>query len=1015
MVKYFIRRPVAVLMIFITLMAAGAVLVWKVPVSLLPHADIPQITIRVNYPNTAASTLEQNVLRPIREGLQNLDRIRSIESQAGNHAGIIQLAFEHNTRMDLAFIEVNEKLDRLAGSFPPDMQRPQVIRTNTSDIPVIRLQVIPRNPGDFMMISALAEKVLKKRLEQLDGVSMVDINGRQQGIITLTPRQDQLMALGLSEDLLAQTVQRANRNLGSLNVRDGQYRYFVRLGNTLTAAEEIGRLPVRLADGTVLPLQRLAVIGFEPEEPSGHHLYNGKESLVITIQKQPGSRMNELVPKIKEAVNVFGTDHPQAAFELTQDQSFLLDAGIDNLYQDILLGGILTIALLFLLLGNWASPLLMSISIPVSMVITFIFFYVFNISFNIISLSGLALGIGMLIDNSIVVINSITRKRQSGMNMEDSCVHGTNEVMAPVISQVLTTVAVYGPLVLLSGIAATLVSDQSIALTISLGVSLLVAFVLVPLLYKLLLKASPRKAGEDTLVYRRIAAAYHRMIDHILGHKRMYMAVIIMMMPAGILIATQLPLSSLPAIEKKESLVKIDWNAPIDARENLTRTRGLQQHIQPACTVTEAETGIQQFLMQQDNSNIQQAQLYFACNTEKGKLRADEMIRTWLRRQYPDASLQIIDAPNAFTQLFSSNTPYLEARFRKPGGNWQEEDMQQLHAMLEQMPVTGFKYGNGLVMEKSADILLDAEKMALYGVTRPAIQNKLQQLFGSYTITEIKRFGDVRSIRLKTAGNDMEAQFASLVKGSHETWYPLNNFISLRYAEQPKFITADQGGEYRSVVFEKEMAGVASLQNSISRLAAGCGMTVEFSGQYYENSGYASQLWMIFFTVLFLLYVILAIQYESLVLPVLVMLTIPLGITGSMLLLWTSGGSLNVMSLIGFIVVLGLIVDDPILKIETLNRLQKKYSGEGLPRDAALLKQMIHEAGDICLKPMLMVSLTTSIAMVPVLFISGLGNDLQKPLACVIIGGLTIGTFFTSWFIPLAYWYVTSWMQGRRT
>jgi multidrug efflux pump subunit AcrB len=1008
MVKYLIQRPIAVLMSFIALVISGLIMIWKVPVSLLPDADVPQIVIRVNYPDAPAARLEANVLRFIREGLVNTAHVTHVESRAANHTGLIYLTFQYGTRMDLAFIEVNEKLDRISNNFPKGMQRPQVMRINTADIPVIRLQVTPKNDGDYLAVSALAEKVLKKRLEQLEGVSLVDINGRQQGIITVIPDRNQLAILGVGDEVIVQAIQNANRDAGGLSLKDGQYRYFVKMGNSISSPEELGQLPVTAANGTVLTLDRVATIAYEAEIPTSYHLYNGVESLVITIQKQPGSRMNDLMPEIKKAIDQFRNDYPQVNFALTQDQSFLLDAGIGNLYQDIIYGGILTIALLFLVLGNWASPVLMSISIPVSLIITFIFFYVFNLSFNIISLSGLALGVGMLIDNSIVVIDSITRKRRTAMPLRDSCVQGTNEVIAPVISQVLTTVAVYAPLILISGIAGVLVWDQSIALSISLGVSLLVAFILVPLLYKLFLKASPEKLKEDTYVYKKISAGYHAMITHILKYRLVYLLATVLLMPAGILLSRQLRVDGLPEIEKKESLVQIDWNEPIDAKENLARTRALQQIIQKSCIVTEAEIGLQQFLLQQESNNIQSTAMYFSCKNETTKIKADKFLKQWLSRHYAAASYNITDAPNAFTQLFKRDQPYFEARFKTLSGIAEDED-NKMNVLLNELPA-GFRIGDGLVMERSADILLDEEKMALYGVTRQAIESRLQQIFGTYIITEIKRFGDSRAIRLKTDAQNVEAQFASTVRGRDEVYYQLNNFISLRYTQQPRFITADITGQFRSIVFD-EAKNVPALQQQLTTLAASHGYAVDFTGAYFDNQAHLQQLWLIFFIVLFLLYVILAIQYESLVLPVLVMLTIPLGLTGGMFLLWLAGGTLNVMAAIGFVVVLGLIVDDPILKIETLNRLQKKYAAEGLSRSEQLLEKMIHEAGDICLKPLLMVSLTTSIALVPVLFINGIGNDLQKPLAYVIIGGLTLGTFFTSWFIPLAYWYVMKWSK----
>ncbi|MDF2191997.1 efflux RND transporter permease subunit [Paraflavitalea sp. CAU 1676] len=1012
MVRYLIQRPIAVLMIFAALLIAGLVVIGKIPVSLLPNVDVPRVMVRVHYPNVSASVMEERVVRPLRESLMNINNLKSIDSRSGNHAGLVYLTFEYGTRMNLAFIEVNEQIDRITASLPRDMQRPQVARINTADIPVIRLQVIPKAGTSIGEVTSLTEKVLKKRLEQLNGVSLVDINGVRKDIIGVIPDGAKLSAVQLTEQDISEAIRNANRELGGLSVTAGQYRYFVKLANRLEDVHTIGQLPITLKDGTVIRLNQVARLEQTSEIPTGYHFYNGKEGLVVTIQKQPDSRMNELVPLVKEAVELFKREYPQVQFELTQDQTFLLDAGIGNLEQDLLYGGILTILLLFLFLGNWASPSLMSISIPLSLIITFIFFYLFGISFNIISLSGLALGIGMLIDNSIVVIDSITRKRVAGKGMLESSVEGTNEVIAPVISQVLTTIAVYAPLILLSGMAGALVFDQAIGLTISLSVSLLVAFILAPLLYKLLLKTPPDRLKKDTALYAFVAKGYHAMIHHILQRKLLYFLLTIFLMPIGIWLATKVPITGLPKLEKRESLVMIDWNEAIDARENLQRIRHLYGTIQPFCQVAEAEVGIKQFLLQAGGSNIQQAELYFACNDEATKMRTDKLVASWLQEKHPLAALQIIDAPNAFTQLFNSTAPYFEARFKPSGNQPAGNEYADFDHLLAQLPKP-YEAGAGLLDEPNVSVVLDYNKLSLYDVDRSVIEEALQQQFGVYTVSDIRRFGDNRSIQLQSAYQAVEAKLGILVVSRQGVSYPLNNFVTLHKGVHAKFITADKSGPYRSVAYTKDKQDIPALQQQIATLATQHSLNVEFTGQYFDDRQQVKQLWMIFLIVLFLLYFILAVQYEDLVQPIIVMLTIPLGITGGMFLLWVTGGTLDVMAVIGFIVILGLIVDDPILKIETLNRLEKRYAQQGLPFNEKLLERMIHEAGDICLKPLLMVSLTTSIALVPVLFVGGIGNDLQKPLAIVIIGGLTIGTFFTTWFIPLAYWQVAKWRNRK--
>ncbi len=379
MVRYLIHRPIAVLISFFALIIVGLYLVRKIPVSLLPNIDVPQIVIRVDYPNMPARVIEYNILKPIRENLLSLNNVMSIESKAANHTGLIYLKFEYGSKMDLAFIQTNEKLDRITNLLPKDVQRPQIIRTNTSDIPIINIQVIPKDGVDYFQVSTLVEKNLRKRIEQIDGVSLIDINGLRDIVVSIIPSKSKLVALGISENNLISAINSANLDIGGLNIKDGNYSFFVKLSNRLESINSITNLPILNKNGKIVILNEVAEVNMAPKEIMGYHLYNGKEGLVITVQKQTNSRMNELVPKIKNIVKQFQIDYPQVDFYTSQDQTYLLDAGINNLQQDLIYGGLLTVIILFLFLGNLASPILMSISIPVSLIITFIIFYLFDI------------------------------------------------------------------------------------------------------------------------------------------------------------------------------------------------------------------------------------------------------------------------------------------------------------------------------------------------------------------------------------------------------------------------------------------------------------------------------------------------------------------------------------------------------------------------------------------------------------------------------------------------------------
>lgn len=992
---------------FLVFIGFGLFLFTKIPTSLLPSVDVPEIILKVNYSNTSAKVIEQNITSKIRDYLVTLDRIEDVQSQSVNHNSIIRLKFEHGTKMDLAYIDVNERLDRILNDLPKDLPRPVVVRVNTVDIPIVRIQVMPKENISYLKMSELTQKIIKKRIEHIPGVSTVDINGLRSTIIVVDPKRRELNAVGLSEKNIEEAIRAVNISHGAMSVKDGQYSFFVKLKNSLEGVEQISSVPLLLPDSTVSTVGQFARISTQEESPKGYHIFNGRGGLVLTVQKQASARMETVLDDVRTAVRSFKEDYPQIDFFLSQDQTFLLDEGIENLTQDLWYGGILCILLLFVFLGNYASPLLMSVSIPISLCLTFIFFYFFNISFNIISLSGLALGIGMLIDNSIVVLDSITRRRREGLDIDESCVLGVKDVVSPVISNVLTTVAIYGPLIYLSGLAGALVFDQAIALTISLGVSLIVAFALNPVMYKYMLKDTPEKLKEDTWVYLKILKGYHNMINHIFRFKKIYFWVTIAVMPIGFLLFLVVPIETLPKIKETETQVKIDWNIPLNAEENMRRVTQISKLFEKHTRSWEADIGLKQFMLQHDDNSIQKAEIYYKCDSEAEKIKMDIMLKDYIQRNYPDAEFAVNPAPNAFTQLFVENEPYLEARFRAFNPLSNDSLDNNISLVMSKIDVN-FDRGISSSSENVIELKLDIHKMALYNVSSEKLQESLSRIFGSGNITEIKRFAETTQIKFNAPDGNLDRRLNQQVISSTGAHYPIKTFVSYLNQKEKKYILADKSGVYSSIEFAKrDDSDIKSLILNINKVATEHGMYVSYAGKYFSQEILAEEMLIIFFISIILLYLILAIQFENLVHPLLVMFTIPLGIGGAMLLLWLAGGTLNIMTGIGFIIVLGIIVDDPSLKVETINRLREEYRLQGMDNNQEILIKALHNAGEICLKPLLMVSLTTSLALLPVLFTGGIGNDLQKPMVYVIVGGLSLGTFLTLWFIPLAYWFIT--------
>ncbi len=1021
MLSFLLRRPIAVGMSFAALLIASLWALNHLPVSLLPSVEIPQLRIYATVPNRSATEIESAIMQPIREQLATLPGVEKIDSEASAEVGTLRLQFAYGADMQLAYLAANEQIDRLSTAFPEGVPRPQVVRLNTADIPVARLQILPQTPtNDLMAVSNLAEKVLKKRLESLEGVALVDINGIQRRRIRIVPHPDKLAAWGLSVAAIEQSLRENNQPLGAISVKDGQYRYFLQIEATLRSTEDVKALPLRLP-GRTIQLAEVAAVSEETATPLAWHLFHAVPGVVVTLHKHPDAQMRSVMQAFYDTVRQFRSEFPHLRFAITQDQSVLLRTSIDNLQSALLYGGICAFLVLFFFLSNYRTAFIIGISLPSSLLLSFFFFYLFNLSINIISLSGMALGVGMLIDNAIIVLDNITRHWAQAERPERlpylfrACVHGTTEVMSPLVSSVLTTLAVFVPLVFLNGLSGALFYDQALAIAITLGCSLAVSFVVLPLCYWIVFSLRLRRhrvasvgIGSENRVYRTLLKAY-QWLHHRLFMVRLPAFLVMCALGASSYAFFQaLPVQNLPSIERQEVRLTLDWNEPIEVATNKARVEEVLAHFQSQFLYAESEIGIPQFLRKDHRASVTYADLYFYCTDAAQRKVLEHTISEYFAQNYPQAQVEWSEPPNAFNQMFAAQAPYLALQLR-PFQQKQPLPLSMLDTLRKALPTTAYQVGNGWIPTTTVLLSLHTDALARYGIGQQTVRERLSEVFQQRTATALQNFGE----RIPLVVQQTPADFAETLRNTWvyvqggdggSTGYRLSELVTHRFEVAYKSITADVNSLYQSVYFpempRKDAAALwATAQQTAKHLQQ---FTVSAEGTYFVEMENMQQMLFVLGVAVALLYFILAAQFESFVLPILVLLTLPLGIAGSMALLWLTGESLNMMSAIGMVVMLGIMVNDAILKIDTMNRLWRTSE----PRTVQALRNAIALAGERRFKPIVMTSLTTILALTPLLFTTGLGADLQKPLAYAVIGGLTFGTFTALYFIPLGYYFL---------
>ena len=705
MVKFLLQRPIAVLMAFTACFIVGLVTYFTIPVSLLPDIAIPEITIQVSGQNTSARELENTVVKPIRQQLMQVAALRDIHSETRDGAGIIRLSFDFGTNTDLAFIEVNEKIDAAMNYLPREIERPRVIKASATDIPVFCLNLTLKT-GDseaaFLDLCQFAESVIKRRIEQLPEVAMVDITGMMKRQLQIVPDMKTLEMAGITLDDLESALNSNNIEPGSMTVRDGYYEYNIKFSTLLRTPEDVQNIYLHKND-RIFQLKDLAKVAVVPEKETGASLSNGKRAVTLAVIKQADENMDNMKEALQEVTAYFATVYPDIEFSVSRNQTELLDYTISNLKQNLSLGFIFICIVAILFLGDIKSPAVIGLSMVVSLIISFLFFYMFKMSLNIISLSGLILALGMMIDSSIIVTENIMQYRSKGYTLEEACNMGTSEVITPMLSSTLTTIAVFVPLVFMSGIAGAIFYDQAFAVTVGLMVSYFTGIMLLPVLYKLVYSIPDIKHTGFNLRINNLIKEhtldrfYDAGVNFVFRHKKSNIIFIFVTLPLCALLFYEVPKSRMPEIDQNELIAHIEWNENIHIDENRERVDKLFAQIAGDVQEYTSYVGQQQFLLNRDRElSSSEAELYFKTEKSSAISPLQAKITQWLDTNYPQAVFSFSPPITVFEKLFVTGEADVVAEFYARN-KAEAPEAQTLHKLESQMRAsTGIAGGSRL-------------------------------------------------------------------------------------------------------------------------------------------------------------------------------------------------------------------------------------------------------------------------------------------------------------------------------
>lgn len=1029
-------------MCIIALTVIGILSLRHIPVSLMPDIDIPQITVQVSMPGYSAQEVERNVVSPLRGRLMQVAGVTDIRSESRMDAGSVRMTFEPGSNINLLFIEVNEKVDRAMNQMPKEMERPKVMKASAMDIPAFFLDMTPKEPSKFPQLSKFARNVVVKRIEQLPQTAMVDVSGTVGTEIDCIPKYEKLQAMGMGVSDIENAIKRNNITLEALSIVDGIFRYNIHFDSQLLTKKDIEDIYIN-HQGRLFQLKDVCDVEEHMATRNGLARHDGKECITMAIIKQNDARMEELQQSMDELLEDMQKEYPDIEFQLTRDQTRLLSYTIENLKGNLYMGALMACLVLMVFMKKWRLSLLVVLSIPLSLIITILCFYLLGINMNVISLSGLILGVGMMVDNAIIVVDNITQKVQRlesskvktlkcsrVQELGEVVVRSTREVFTPMLSSVLTTCSVFLPLIFLSGTAGALFYDQAMGITTALFASLLVATVVIPVYYMVLTPHPHLPEGRGLLSRNRYigkvlekmsspfvalplggagrgVSLYEAILKWTLRHARLVLGLFVLCIPLMAILILRIEKERMPKLAQEDTLLTIDWNSNISAQENDRRVAGIMATIKDQVQTSTCMVGAQEFMLAHTKDiTSSEAVIYLKAESSKKLAQTKKQCMAYLQQHYPQASAEFSDPGNLYNLVFSTDEADLEIHLQNREGRRPTTDesrafrdtLQKHFPHLEISPI---------MTETNIRYVADMEQMAIYKVGYDALYHRLRELVSRGTVFSINE--GAQSVPVKTLSPTLSLNgeeghiLAETVKNADGTEIPISYLVRETKGEDYKRLQAGNGGEYYALCMnakDKEIENVMEFVNEYVHKPQSQ-YSASFTGGYFSSRKLIGELSVVLAVALALLYFILAAQFESLIQPFIILLEMVVDVFFVIVGLWILDESINLMSMTGLVVMSGIIINDSILKIDTINHSPHLQAGtrQGLIR-------AILEAGQRRLRPIVMTSLTTILALLPFLSHSSMGAAIQYPLSLTLIIGMTVGTAVSLFFIPLLYYMV---------
>jgi len=997
-----IKRSVTTAMIILMVLLIGVVALSRLSLDLFPDITFPGAAIITTYEGVGSEEVENLITKQIESSVATVEGVKGINSTSSMGSSTVIVEFNWGRDMDFAVQDLREQVDLISSSaLPSDADAPMIFKFDPSMMPIMNYGV----SAEGLEIDELKEEVdneLIPRLERISGVAQVNMQGGLEREIIVSVKRDKLNHYNLDYNTITNIVRAENVNVSAGDVLQGDTEFLVRTVGKFSNLDEIRNINIPVGNGQI-KLSDVAEVRDGFADLSSLARTNGERSLSLSIQKQTDANTVEVAASVREEIDRISRDYPNYSFSIAMDQSEFIEDSIASVSQNAVVGGLLAVIILFLFLRNIRSTIIIATAMPISIIGTFILMYFADVNLNVISLGGLALGVGMLVDNAVVVLENIYRYRSIGEGKIEAAREGSSEVGMAIAASTITTVVVFLPIVFVEGMAGQLFKDLALTVAFSLIASLLVALTLIPMLASKILKVKQEELDRSKKEGR-IKKIYKGLLTRALKHRWVFVVLLILMLAGSFALLPQIGFEFMPSTD--QGAFSVNYELPVG--KSLNRSNQVSTEIESTLmNIKEVKTVIATVgsggrMSSNTSSHIGNINVQLVDLAERNRSTNEIMESVRQQVKVPDVDISVEEQSGAGGA--GGGAP-VNVKLR--GDDLEILEEQTLKATSAIKDIEGLREIEDSFSEGQPEYQVKVNRSiaSRFGLSASQVANTVRTAISGTTATRYEIEGDEYNIRVRLEEDQIETmtQVPELnIQTPSGEMVPLNRIAELEITEGPVEILRKDQERYSEITADIHGVDLGTvmgqIQSRLSEIELPAGYRFSYEGEFQDMQESFSSLGMAFALAIVLIYMVMASQFESLIHPFTIMFTIPLAVIGVILGMYITNSIISVASVLGLITLAGIVVNNAIVMVDYINQLRRK----GTEKIEAIIT-----AGSVRLRPIMMTALTTILGLLPIALGIGEGSESTQPMGIVIVSGLTFATFLTLFVIPIFYSLIT--------